>query len=154
MFLFDPTFGASFEHCETEVKRLLDRAGAELVFCKRWDERRLAFKVKGRKRGVYVLCYFRANAKSIGGIERDVQISETVLRVLILRADGVTPEMMEKSVTLHGALDGVDASMEEESGTYQRRPGGDFDRPRRFAGSRSSGGEGGGRGFGSYGDEP
>ena len=49
MFLFDPNFGASFENCEKEVRRLMDRAEAELLFCRTWDERRLAYRIKGRK---------------------------------------------------------------------------------------------------------
>jgi small subunit ribosomal protein S6 len=95
MFLFDPTFGASFEACETEIKRLMERANAELLFCRKWEERRLAYKIKGRKRGVYVLVYFKAPPDKIVPLERDVQISENILRVLVLRADYVTPEMME-----------------------------------------------------------
>lgn len=95
MFLFDPTFGASFEACETEIKRLMERASAELLFCRRWEERRLAYKIKGRKRGVYVLVYFKAPPDKIVPLERDVQIAENILRVLVLRADYVTPEMME-----------------------------------------------------------
>ena len=95
MFLFDPTFGASFEACESEIKRLMERANAELLFCRRWEERRLAYKIKGRKRGVYVLVYFKAPPDKIVPLERDVQISENILRVLVLRADYVTPEMME-----------------------------------------------------------
>ncbi len=105
MFLLDPTFGASFDDCETEIRRLMERADGELVFCKKWDERRLAYKVKGRKRGVYVLTYFNGHPERIGGIERDVKISENVLRVLILRADGVTQDMMERAVASHGAED-------------------------------------------------
>lgn len=103
MFLFDPTFGSAFENCEREIQRLLDRAEAEIVFCRTWDERRLAYKIKGRKRGIYVLVYFKANADRITPLERDIQIAENVLRVLILRADHVTPEMMEQSVASHGA---------------------------------------------------
>ena len=60
MFLFDPTFGGSFENCETEIRRLMTRAEAEILLCRRWDERRLAYKIKGRKRGVYVLVFFKA----------------------------------------------------------------------------------------------
>ena len=96
MFLFDPTFAGSFENCEGEIQRILTRAEAEIVFCRKWDERRLAFKVKGRKRGTYVLVYFKAPPGKIKSLERDVLLSENVLRVLILRADGVTPELMEK----------------------------------------------------------
>ena len=99
MFLFDPTYGATFEACETEIRRIMDRAEAEIVFCKSWDERQLAYRINGRKRGVYVLVYFKAGATKIGGIERDVQLSEHLLRILVLRADGVTPDMMEAALS-------------------------------------------------------
>ena len=101
MFLFDPTFATSFENCEAEVRRLMERAEAELLFCRRWDERRLAYKIKGRKRGVYALVYFRASPTKIGPLERDAQLSEDILRLLVLRADGVTPEAMEQAVGGH-----------------------------------------------------
>lgn len=97
MYLFDPTFGGSLENCEAEIRRIMGRAEAELVFCKRWDERRLAFKLKGRKRGVYVLTFFNAHPSKIAGIERDARLSENILRVLVLRADGMTPDLMEKA---------------------------------------------------------
>ena len=109
MFLFDPTFGSAFENCESEIRRLMDRAEAEIVFLGTWDERRLAYKIKGRKRGVYVLVFFKAGSDKIAHLERDVQLSENVLRVLVLRADGVTLDVMEKAVSSHGAASDEDA---------------------------------------------
>jgi len=97
MFLFDPTFGASFENCEAEIRRLMARAEAEILLCQKWDERRLAYKIKGRKRGVYVLVYFKAPADKITPLERDAQLSEQILRLLVLRADGLTLEMMQQA---------------------------------------------------------
>lgn len=97
MFLFDPTFAGSFENCEAEIKRIMDRAEGQIVFLRKWEERRLAYKLKGRKRGVYVLVYFNAPPGKITGFERDAMLSENVLRVLVLRADGMTPELMEKA---------------------------------------------------------
>lgn len=96
MYLFDPTFGASWENCEGEVRRLMARAGAEILLCRKWDEKRLAFPVKGRKRGVYVLTYFKAAPEKITPLERDAHLSENVLRLLVLRADDATPESMER----------------------------------------------------------
>jgi small subunit ribosomal protein S6 len=96
MYLFDPTFGASWENCEGEVRRLMERAGAEILLCRKWDERRLAYPVKGRKRGVYALTYFKASPEKIVPLERDAQLSENVLRLLVLRADDATPESMER----------------------------------------------------------
>jgi len=103
MFLFDPTSGASFESCETEIRRLMGRAEAELVFCRKWDDRRLAYRIKGRKRGVYVLTYFKAKPERIAALERDARLSEDILRVLVLRADDVTPEAMEQAMLLGSA---------------------------------------------------
>ncbi|MCH8966700.1 MAG: 30S ribosomal protein S6, partial [Planctomycetes bacterium] len=46
MFLFDPTFGSSFEDCETEVRRLMERAKGEILICRKRDERRLAYRIQ------------------------------------------------------------------------------------------------------------
>ena len=95
MFLFDPTFGSSFDKCETEIRRLMERAGAEIILCKKWDERRLAFRIKGRKRGVYVLTYFNAPPDGVASLEHDAKLAENILRLLVLRADDLTRDDME-----------------------------------------------------------
>lgn len=101
MFVFDPTFGSSFEKCEAEVNRLMERAEAEMLHCRKWDERRLAFRIKGRKRGIYVLVYFKAPPDKIAPMERDAKLSEHILRLLVLRADHVTHEAMEAASPPH-----------------------------------------------------
>lgn len=97
MFLFDPTFGNSFEKCEAEIRRLMERAQGEIIHCRKWDERRLAYRINGRKRGVYVLVYFKAPPQSIAGMERDAKLDENILRLLVLRADHLSPEDMERT---------------------------------------------------------
>jgi len=105
MFLFDPAAGSTLESVQTEVDRLMTRAEAEVIVTRRLEERRLAFEIDGRKRGLYVLTYFRAEGPKIGPLERDIRLSEPILRALILRADHVTEEIMQ-NVTLGGmALD-------------------------------------------------
>jgi len=115
MFLFDPTFGSAFEKCEGEVRRLMDRASAELLFCRKWDERRLAYRIRGRKRGVYVLTYFKADTDKITPLERDAKLSENILRLLVLRADDVTPEYMERMVSSRAESSGERGDREESS---------------------------------------
>jgi len=95
MFLFDSTFATDFERVEQEVRRVMERAGAEIVMCRKWDERKLAYEIKGHKRGCYVLTFFRADPNSITGMERDAQLSEPMLRLLVLRAEHMTIEDME-----------------------------------------------------------
>lgn len=94
--LYEGLFLLSLQTAEIEgakgidfVKEVLSRADAEVVTLRRWDERRLAYPIKGQKRGVYFLTYFRAEGSAIAHIERDCNLSEQVLRVMMLRADHV-----------------------------------------------------------------
>jgi len=85
----------------TAVRKILEKAGAEIVSMKKWDERRLAYEINGRNRGTYILCYFHADGQKIRQIERDAQLSELILRVLILSAaggEGRSKEDIEKDV--------------------------------------------------------
>jgi len=69
------------------MNEILSRAEAEVVALSRWDERKLAYEIKGQKRGLYILAYFKVRGPQIANIERDVNLSEYLLRCLILRAD-------------------------------------------------------------------
>jgi len=94
MFLFDAAVTRDWAEVEAEIKRLFDRIGAEQLACVKFDERKLAYEINKRKRGIYALTYFEAPPDRIVDLERDVQLSETVLRVLVLRPDKVTDERL------------------------------------------------------------
>ncbi|MCK4341432.1 MAG: 30S ribosomal protein S6 [Phycisphaerae bacterium] len=90
MFLFDNAVTRDWADIEREVRRLCDRIGAELLVCVKFDERKLAYEIKRRKRGTYVLTYLEAPSERIDDLERDARLSESILRLLVLRADGLT----------------------------------------------------------------
>lgn len=89
MFLLPQAASSDLEASAQIIRDMLERAQAETVSLRKWDERRLAYPIKGQKRGVYFLAYFRAPRNLIANIERDVNLSEDVLRCLILRAEHV-----------------------------------------------------------------
>jgi len=99
MFLFDPVVTSDWEAIQAELNRMLERAGARVIACAKWDERRLAFEIRGRKRGIYALTYFEADPTRIADLERDVQLSEAALRCLILRVDHMTEEEMKEAAS-------------------------------------------------------
>lgn len=98
MWVFDTTFASEWPRVEEELSRIMGRAEAETVFCRKWDERRLAYEINKQKRGCYVLTFFDCEPDRIVGIERDCKLSERILRVLISRAEGMTQERMEKNI--------------------------------------------------------
>jgi len=92
MFVMDSGMVADWPLVEGEIKRLTGRAEAELLCFRKWDERRLAYEIGPHKRGCYVLTYLRADPSRIAALERDAQLSEHILRMLVLRADHVSEE--------------------------------------------------------------
>ena len=94
MFLFDTAAMRDWAAIEEEVRRLCGRIGAELLVCLKFDERRLAFEIKRRKRGTYALVYMDAPPERLNEMERDAQLSELILRLLVVRADNLTEEKL------------------------------------------------------------
>src|ERR1035437_1509544 len=91
MFLLDagnPDFNAASE----PVRNILTRYEAEFLTFKPWDERRLAYEIMGRKRGLDVLTYFKLDPLRVREVEHACRLDERVLRALILRRGRLTPE--------------------------------------------------------------
>ena len=88
LFLFNQQeIGSSIAKATEILNDVLARAEAEAIEVYKWDDRRLAFDIKHQRRGLFMLAYFRARGSQIANIERDVNLSETMLRCLILRAE-------------------------------------------------------------------
>jgi len=97
MFLVDSAKAASdWESVNKTIKTIFKKAQAEVVSIRKWDERILAYQIEGKSRGTYILTYFRASGDNISGIEREVQLSEQLMRVLILNAEHLTDEDINK----------------------------------------------------------
>jgi ribosomal protein S6 len=88
LFLLNASYATgSWETAKGEVEHILHRANAEILHVRKWDERRLAYEIGGQKRGVYILAFFKCEGPKVAGIERDVQLSENILRCLVLKSD-------------------------------------------------------------------
>jgi small subunit ribosomal protein S6 len=92
MFLFPQSASADLQGAVDHITEILARGGAEIITLRKWDERRLAYDIKGNKRGIYFLSFFKAKTQQLAGIERDLRLSERLLRSLITKANHVTAE--------------------------------------------------------------
>ena len=94
MFLVSQAAATDLAGVIDHINHLFERAGATVLAMSKWDERRLAFEIDKQKRGVYLLTYFTARRGAIAGLERDCNLSETLMRMLVIRADHLTEEEM------------------------------------------------------------
>lgn len=120
MFLFPQSAGSDLGGAVAHVESILDRAEAELISICKWDERRLAYDIKGNKRGLYILIYFKADRSRIAGIERDCNLSEMLLRAMIVRAEHVPMEEIEAANGRQALEDEI--KLRAERGTDADRP--------------------------------
>ena len=119
MFLLDTNkVAGDVPTAAKQLHAILERNHAEVLASRPWDDRRLAYPVKGHKKGLYYLTYFRTEGKNVVGIERDCALNETILRTLILNVD---PKLVDIMLTLardeHAvALQTVNEPPDEEGG--------------------------------------
>jgi small subunit ribosomal protein S6 len=97
MFLVDPVkHTADAAATEKVVSGLLEKHGAKMHRFERWDERKLAYDIKGHKRGVYLLALFEMPGKNLRPLRDDCELTEMILRQLILRLDTDIPTYLEQ----------------------------------------------------------
>ncbi|MGR3293941.1 MAG: 30S ribosomal protein S6 [Candidatus Scalindua sp.] len=90
MFIISDTVASSdWEAVVKHVEDLLKNRGAEILKSEKWEDRKFAYKLKGHKRGAYLLIYFNAPTDSITLIKRDFELSDNVLRTLIVKVDKI-----------------------------------------------------------------
>ena len=95
MFLISQGEAVDLAGVVDHITDCLTRHGAELISMRKWDERRLAYEIDKQRRGVYLLAYFSCEGPDIGNIERDLTLSERVMRHMFIRADHITMDEMQ-----------------------------------------------------------
>jgi ribosomal protein S6 len=117
MFIISDTVaGSDWEAAVKHVEDLLKNRGAEILKSEKWEERKFAYKLKGHKRGTYLLVYFNAPTDSISLIKRDFELSDNVLRTLVVRVDKIRESTPEESVEEAGKPAGEAGKPVEEAG--------------------------------------
>ena len=103
---------------------MVTKHGATIARCEKWGERRLAYEIKGRRRGTYVLIYFTATGTAVSEIYRECELSDLMLRTLILRAEAVPegPLVAPEDIPLRSRSRSFDDDFERRPRRPAERP--------------------------------
>ena len=74
---------------------LVKKNGGEIDRVDEWGKRRLAYAINYKTEGYYVLMYIKAPSELPRELERNMQISDSVLRYLVVRYEGALPAKRE-----------------------------------------------------------
>jgi small subunit ribosomal protein S6 len=104
MFLVESGLASKdWDATEKKLREVVERSGGAVLSAGRWDERKLAYEIRGAKRGTYWLCYFRSDGEAPGKIRRTAALSDTVLRCMVLamdRAEEVPQDVATRRTTV------------------------------------------------------
>lgn len=119
MFLVDVARASSdWDGVISTITKILEKSGAEIISIKKWDDRKLAYDIKGQSRGVYIISYFKVDGPKIQEIEKNLRLSEQIMRLLILNAELMTQEDIDRETPAVKAekegIKSVDASDDDE----------------------------------------
>ncbi|HYO25380.1 MAG TPA: 30S ribosomal protein S6 [Lacipirellulaceae bacterium] len=98
LFIFDSNrFARDREALAREVEGYVESAGGELLVSRLWEERRLAYPIKGQRKGSYWLMYFRLPTSQLTGLTRQCEINDSLLRQLFVRL----PDSLVEPILAH-----------------------------------------------------
>ncbi len=97
MFLFDSNLAAKdWPGLERHVQEILQKSSAQLLYSERWPDRKLCYDISGVKKGTYYLTYFKAPPHAVVTVQRDAELSERILRLLILQDEELEADCQKR----------------------------------------------------------
>src|SRR5262245_1003696 len=88
LLLLDSTkTSGNMDNAKTQLHAVLEKYGAEILASRPWDDRRLAYPIRGHKKGQYYLIFFKADSLKITEMEHDFRLSELILRHMVSNID-------------------------------------------------------------------
>lgn len=86
MVVLAPEFDAKDEKkAESIVTKLLEGSSATNIKVTMWGKRELAYPIRKKLDGVYVVSTFSSEGVHVGDIEKKVKLEDSVLRYLLLK---------------------------------------------------------------------
>jgi len=97
MLILDPNrYGREPAAVSGQISEMIEKLGGELLVSRLWEERRLAYSIKGHRKGTYWLTYFRLKGDQLVELRRQCRLNDSILRVLFVRVD---PRIVDALVT-------------------------------------------------------
>lgn len=106
-----------FKEAVDKVNKLIEDNGGEILEIDEWGIRQLAYEIDGKSNGYYVNLYFKAPSEAIEIVERNMRISDDIMRYLTLKFDTKMMKHYElkKKGELPVLIEDIEEPAEDES---------------------------------------
>ena len=111
MFILDANrLARDREGLPRELASAIEEAGGQMELSRLWEERRLAYPIKGHRKGAYWITYFRLPTTNLADLTRQLELKEGILRHLFIRL----PDSLVEPILEHAKGEPAQAGKTEE----------------------------------------
>jgi small subunit ribosomal protein S6 len=97
-----------------KVREVVRNGGGKLVAINHWGKKKLAYEIEKHARGIYVHTHYLGGNQLVTELERNLRISDNVLRFLTVRlAEGVSAEEREEQAYVRPQYEVEEAAGDE-----------------------------------------
>ena len=88
LFLLDSNrYARDSKGVSGQIDEMITKCGGEVLVSRLWNEQRLAYPIKGNRKGTYWLTYFRMESSGVSQLNRQGQLNSNILRSLVISVD-------------------------------------------------------------------
>ena len=98
MFIFNANaYARNPAAAQKAVEELIESVDGEILASRLWNEQKLAFPIKGHRKGAYWVTYARVENTRVAKLNRSAQLNDSILRHLFVKLE---PRLVEPMVAV------------------------------------------------------
>jgi small subunit ribosomal protein S6 len=91
LFVVHPEKGPRMKEFVEKFKKVIEGQEGSLSQVDEWGSRDLAYRIQKQSKGYYTLLRYRASGRAVEELERNLKLTDGILRYLTVRADEDSP---------------------------------------------------------------
>ena len=98
------------ENIITKYEKFISANGGQIELIDRWGKKRLAFEIKKRQYGYYVLILFEGIPSMIKSLEREYRLNESILRYKTIKLTTMALKVLKQQPPVPPKVESVDST--------------------------------------------
>lgn len=84
LYIVHPDLESSIDKITGKVKTAIEARGGKITYEENWGKRKLAYPIRKSEVGIYVLNYFEGPKEGLSKVERELRLTEEIMRYMVL----------------------------------------------------------------------
>jgi len=91
LFIVQPEKGTKIKELIDRFKKVVEGQNGSVSHVEEWGQRDLAYRIEKQSKGFYVLLQYQSPARAVEELERNLRLTDDILRYLTVRVDEEEP---------------------------------------------------------------